>query len=394
MKKKLVQQVSACFKEKFGAEPGHIFLSPGRINIIGEHVDYNDGYVLPAAINKYICFAVSENGSSTVNLYAKDLDQSYSFDLNDALQPGDTMWANFFLGVAHLIKERGLEFKGVDVAFSSTIPMGAGLSSSAAVECGFAFALNTIFSLGLSKEDIALIGQKSEHTFVGVNCGIMDQFASVFGKKNKVIKLDCNNLDHEYHNADFKEYALLLLDSKVKHTLLESGYNDRRNEVELGLAKLKEQYPEVKTFRDLSEAQVEAQKELLGDVVYRRCLFVVREIQRVLDAVAALENQDFKKLGELMFATHNGLSKNYEVSCEELDFLADAVRNDENVLGARMMGGGFGGCTINLVKKDAVDATIERVAAAYKEKFNIKLEAYKIKIANGTSVYTSEHAGI
>lgn len=394
MKKKLVQQVSASFKEQFGTDAAHVILSPGRINIIGEHVDYNDGYVLPAAINKYVCFAVTENNSSKVNLYAKDLDESYSFDLNDVLEPGDKMWANFFLGVAHLIKERGLTISGVNVVFSSTIPMGAGLSSSAAVECGFAFALNKIFGLNLTKEEIALIGQKSEHTFVGVNCGIMDQFASVFGKKNKVIKLDCNNLDHEYHNADFKDYALLLLDSKVKHTLLTSGYNDRRNEVELGLAKLKEQYPEVNTFRDLSEAQVEACKDLLGDVVYRRCLFVVREIQRVLDAVAALENEDFVKLGNLMFATHDGLSKNYEVSCEELDFLADAVRNDENVLGARMMGGGFGGCTINLVKKDAVEGIIDRVSKEYKEKFNIKLEAYKIKISKGTSLYTQEHAGI
>ena len=185
-----------------------------------------------------------------------------------------------------------------------------------------------------------------------------------------------------------------MLDSKVKHTLLTSGYNDRRNEVEQGLALLKEQYPEVKTFRDLTEAQVEASKIILGDVVYRRCLFVVREIKRVLDAVTALENEDFATLGKLMFATHDGLSKNYEVSCEELDFLADAVRNNENVLGARMMGGGFGGCTINLVKKDAVNAIIERVSQEYKEKFNIKLEAYKVKISKGTSQYTTEYAGI
>jgi galactokinase len=394
MKKKLVQQVTASFKDQFNAEPGYIFLSPGRINIIGEHVDYNDGYVLPAAINKYVCFAVSENTDGKVNLYAKDLNESYSFDMDDALKPADQMWANFFLGVAHEIKQRGLAPKGVNIAFSSTVPMGAGLSSSAAVECGFAYALNTIYNLGLSKQDIALIGQKSEHTFVGVNCGIMDQFASVFGKKNKVIKLDCNTLEYEYHNADFKEYMLVLLDSKVKHTHLTSGYNDRRNEVEKGIAILKENYPEVKTFRDLNEEQVTAVKDQLGDVIYRRCLFVVREIQRVLDAVAALEKQDFAGLGQLMYATHNGLSKNYEVSCEEIDFLVDAVRTDENVLGARMMGGGFGGCSINLVKKDAADALIARVAKEYKEKFNIKLEAYKVKVAKGTSLYTSQHAGI
>ena len=394
MKKKLVHQVTAYFKEQFAAEPGHIFLSPGRINIIGEHVDYNDGYVLPAAINKYVCFAVSENNDTQCTLFAKDLNESYTFNLNETLVPVNKMWVNFFLGVLQQLKDRGFAMKGFNIAFSSTIPMGAGLSSSAAVECGFAYALNTIFNLKLSKQEIALIGQKSEHTFVGVNCGIMDQFASVFGKKNKVIKLDCNTLEYEYHKADFKEYALLLLDSKVKHTHLTSGYNDRRNEVEQGLALLKQYYPQVNTFRDLNEEQVTAVKEQLGDVIFRRCLFVVREIQRVLDAVAALEANDFAKLGGLMFKTHDGLSKNYEVSCEEIDFLVDAVRNDENVIGARMMGGGFGGCSINLVKKDAVDGLVARVKQEYKEKYNINLEAYKVKIAKGTTLYKEQHAGI
>jgi len=392
MKKKLVQLVTASFKDQYNAEPGYIFLSPGRINIIGEHVDYNDGYVLPAAINKYVCFAVSKNEDGKINLFAKDLNESYSFDLNDELQPVDKMWVNFFLGVLQQLKERGFAMTGFNISFSSTVPMGAGLSSSAAVECGFGYALNKIFSLGLTKQEIALIGQKAEHTYVGVNCGIMDQFASVFGKKNKVIKLDCNTLEYEYHNADFKEYALLLLDSKVKHTHLTSGYNDRRNEVEQGLAVLKQHYPEVKTFRDLNEAQVEAVKNELGDVIYRRCLFVVREIQRVLDAVTALEAKDFSKLGDLMFKTHDGLSKNYEVSCEEIDFLVDAVRNDDNVIGSRMMGGGFGGCSINLVKKEAVNELIERVSREYKDKFNIKLEAYKVKIAKGSQQYTEQHA--
>jgi len=394
MKKKLVQQVTAHFNEQFKSEPAHIFLSPGRINIIGEHVDYNDGYVLPAAINKYVCFAVSQNTATECTLIAKDLNETYTFNLTDDLVPVDKMWVNFFLGVLQQLKEKSFAMTGFNIVFSSTIPMGAGLSSSAAVECGFAYALNTIFDLKLTKEEIALIGQKSEHTFVGVNCGIMDQFASVFGQKNKVIKLDCNTLEYEYHNADFKEYALLLLDSKVKHTHLTSGYNDRRNEVEKGLAILKQHYPGVNTFRDLNEAQVVAIKDELGDVIFRRCLFVVREIQRVLDAVAALEAQDFAKLGHLMFKTHDGLSKNYEVSCEEIDFLVDAVRNDENVIGSRMMGGGFGGCSINLVKKEAVNDVIERVTAEYKQKFNIKLEAYKVKIAKGTTIYTTQHAGI
>jgi galactokinase len=387
MKKKLVQQVTKNFEEVFQAGPQHIFLSPGRINVIGEHVDYNDGFVLPAAINKYICFAVSESGNSTCTIVAKDLNETYSFDLNDELKPTDIMWVNYILGVVHQLKSRSTELKGVNIVFSSTIPMGAGLSSSAALECGVGYLFSHMFNIGLSKEDIALIGQKSEHTFVGVNCGIMDQFASVFGKKNSVIKLDCNTLEYEYHKADFKEYSLLLLDSNVKHTHLTSGYNVRRQEVEKGLAILKEAYPEIRTFRDCNQQQVKAQRDKLGDTIYRRCLFVVQEIQRVLDAVDALEASDFAKLGSLMFATHDGLSKEYEVSCEEIDFLVDAVRQDENVLGSRMMGGGFGGCSINLVKKGTEDALIERISAAYKEKFNISLKAYKIKTSKGTTLY-------
>lgn len=387
MKKKLVKQVTAAFQAAFGTGPEHIFLSPGRINVIGEHVDYNDGFVLPAAINKYICFAVAASGNSKCTIIAKDLGETYSFDINDELKPTNVMWANYILGVIHQLKQRSTVLKGLNIVFSSTIPMGAGLSSSAALECGIGYMFGHMFSLGLSKEEIALIGQKSEHTFVGVNCGIMDQFASVFGKKDSVIKLDCNTLEYEYHKADFKEYSLLLLDSNVKHTHLTSGYNTRRQEVEGGLAVLKEAYPEVKTFRDCDEQQVIAQREQLGETNFKRCLFVVQEIQRVLNAVEALEGSDFAGLGALMFATHDGLSKGYEVSCEEIDFLVDAVRNDDNVLGSRMMGGGFGGCSINLVKKGSEEALIDRISTAYKAKFGIMLTPYKIKISKGTTRY-------
>lgn len=386
MKKKLVKQVTSFYEDCFNTAPQHIFLSPGRINIIGEHVDYNDGYVLPAAINKYICFAISESGSDICTIQAKDLDESYTFSLNDTLVPVDTMWINYFLGVLHQIKENH-SIKGFNIVFSSSIPMGAGLSSSAALECGFAYALNEMNSIGLSKKEIALIGQKAEHTFVGVNCGIMDQFASVFGKKNRVIKLDCTTLEHEYHKANFKEYSLLLLDSNVKHTHLTSGYNVRRREVEEGLAIIKETYPQVKTFRDCTEEQVLSLKEQLGATVFKRCHFVVKEIQRVLDAVAALEVSDFKELGELMYETHNGLSNEYEVSCEEIDFLVDAVREDDAVLGSRMMGGGFGGCSINLLEKGAEKEIILRIKKEYKAKFGINLSAYKVKIAKGTTLY-------
>ena len=387
MKKKLIQHTSEHFEKIFQKAPEIIFLSPGRINIIGEHVDYNDGYVLPAAINKYICFAVSKNETLECKLIAKDLNESYTFNLQDVIKPTETMWANYILGVIQQLKEKGFSLKGFNIVFSSTIPMGAGLSSSAALECGIGFAMNTLFNLGLTKAEIALIGQKAEHTFAGVNCGIMDQFASVFGKKNKVIKLDCNTLEYEYHNANFKKYSLLLFNSNVKHTHLTSGYNVRRQEVEKGLAIIKQNFPEVNTFRNCTEIMVLELKEKLGETIFKRCHFVVKEIQRVQDAVTALEQSDFDKLGKLMTATHEGLSKEYEVSCEEIDFLVAAVQNDKSVLGARMMGGGFGGCSINLVEKGAENELTARVSENYRNTFGIELNAYKVKISKGTMLY-------
>jgi galactokinase len=385
--KKLTQQTTEHFEKIVHKAPDYIFLSPGRINIIGEHVDYNDGFVMPAAINKYICFAVSKNDSSACTLIAKDLNEAYKFDLNDELKPIDKMWANYILGVLHQLKERHGLSQGFTIVFSSTIPMGAGLSSSAALECGIGYAMNKLFNLGLTKEEIALIGQKSEHTFVGVNCGIMDQFASVFGKKNKVIKLDCNTLEHEYYKADFKKYSLLLLDSNVKHTHLTSGYNVRRQEVEQGLKIIQEHFPEVTTFRNCTEEMILGLKDKLSDVIFRRCHFVVKEIQRVLDAAEALNNSDFKKLGQLMSETHHGLSKEYEVSCEEIDFLVEATSKEKSVLGSRMMGGGFGGCSINLVEKGSENELIERISEQYRDTFGIELKAYKIKISKGTTLY-------
>ncbi|HNP32952.1 MAG TPA: galactokinase [Flavobacterium sp.] len=385
--KKLIQHTTEHFEKIVHKSPDYIFLSPGRINIIGEHVDYNDGFVMPAAINKYICFAVSKNDSSACTLIAKDLNEAHKFDLNDELKPIDKMWANYILGVLQQLKEKYSLPQGFTIVFSSTIPMGAGLSSSAALECGIGYAMNKLFDLGLSKEEIALIGQKSEHTFVGVNCGIMDQFASVFGKKNKVIKLDCNTLEHEYYNADFKKYSLLLLDSNVKHTHLTSGYNVRRQEVEQGLKIIREYFPEVKTFRDCTEIMILGLKEILGDPVYKRCRFVVKEIRRVQDAANALSESDFVKLGKLMWETHHGLSKEYEVSCEEIDFLVDAVAKNKNVLGSRMMGGGFGGCSINLVEKGSENELIEKISEQYRDTFGIELKAYKIKISKGTTLY-------
>jgi len=387
MKKKLIQNTTEHFEKLFHQNPASIFLSPGRINIIGEHIDYNNGFVLPAAINKYVCIAVAPNETTQCKIIAKDLNEIFEFDLNDLLLPNPEMWINYILGVIQQFKEKKLPLTGFNAVFSSTVPIGAGLSSSAAVECGFAFALNTLFDCNLSKQEMALIGQKSEHTFVGVNCGIMDQFASVFGKKNKVIKLDCNTLEYEYHKVNFKKYSLLLLDSNVKHTHLTSGYNVRRQEVEQGLAIIKQHFTEVKTFRNCTESMVLQLKETLGETIFKRCHFVVKEIQRVQDAVCAIKTSAFQTLGKLMSETHKGLSKEYEVSCDELDFLVAIAQKESSVLGARMMGGGFGGCSINLVEKGAEKELISKISEQYKNQFGIELKSYKVKISKGTSEY-------
>ena len=393
MKKKLIKDTSAHFAKLFDAEPESVFLSPGRINLIGEHVDYNDGFVLPAAINKYLCFAISVHDTTHCTLVAKDLNEAYKFDLNDPIVPVEKMWVNYILGVVSQLKDAGHALKGFDMVFSSTIPMGAGLSSSAALECGVGYALNDLFSLGLTKERIAQIGQQSEHTFVGVKCGIMDQFASVFGKKKHVVELDCTSLGYTYHKADFDKYALLLIDSNVKHTHLTSGYNVRRQEVEHGLSVIKKHFPQVNTFRDCTMEMVNSLEQELGDVVLRRCRFVVGEIQRVREAVDALEAENFIRFGQLMYGTHLGLSQDYEVSCPEIDFLVAYTGNIPQVIGSRMMGGGFGGCSINLVEKGFEDALIDELSAEYAKTFGITLKAYKVKIAKGTTRY-KDHENI
>jgi galactokinase len=317
-------------------------------------------------------------------LVALDLDKTYAFDLTDEISPVADMWVNYILGVvAHLKRE----LKGFNLVFSSTIPMGSGLSSSAAVECGVAFALNTLFKLGLTKEQLAKLGQQAEHTFVGVKCGIMDQFASVFGKQNHVIKLDCTTLDYAYYPANLGDYCLVLLDSKVKHTHLTSGYNTRREEVEAGLNSIKQAFPEVKSYRDCTIEQVNSLKDSLGDTLYKRCSFVVKEINRVEEAINALVTADLQSLGQLMFETHQGLSVDYEVSCDELDFLVNQAKNIPEVVGARLMGGGFGGCTINLVKRSAKSSFENDVKSAYKTRFGIDLEVYAVDISDGTQVF-------
>jgi galactokinase len=382
----LIQNTTDFFKEKFGNVPTEIVLSPGRINIIGEHIDYNDGYVLPAAIDKIICFTFNKNDSDTANIQAIDLKESTIIDVTKEEIVSEIVWTNYLRGVLLQLKLKGYKIGGFNCAFSSNIPIGSGLSSSAALECGFLFGINEMFNLGIKPIDMALMGQSAEH-WVGINCGIMDQFSSVMGLENKVIKIDCRTLDYTYHDADFVDYSLILFDSNVSHSLYTSEYNNRRIECDEGLSIITDNYPEINSFRDCNEELLIGLKSKMTDNVFKRSLYAVKEIKRVIQACAALDKGEIKTLGELMFETHQGLSKDYEVSCTELDYLVDLAITEEDVIGSRLMGGGFGGCTISLVKKGSENAIKEKFTKLYAAKFNIELKIYDVKISNGTSLY-------
>jgi galactokinase len=385
----LIHKTASFFQESFGVEPEKIVLSPGRINIIGEHIDYNDGYVLPAAIDKIICFAFEKNNSNQAKIMAIDLDDEFEIDLNDKVKLNDKVWTNYLRGVINQLKIKGFKFEGFNCVFSSNIPVGSGLSSSAALECGFLFGINELFDLKIKPIDIALMGQSAEH-WVGINCGIMDQFSSVMGQENKVIKIDCRTLDYEYHNANFSDYSLILFDSNVKHSLMTSAYNERRQQCEEGITIIKNNFPKITSFRDCTENQVISLKDKMSAAVFKRSLFVVKEIKRVTLACNALDNGDIVTLGKLMFETHEGLSVDYEVSCAELDMIVDTLKKEEAVVGSRLMGGGFGGCTINLIKKGHEERIKQQLSALYLDTFGIELKIYDVKISNGTSLYTAK----
>lgn len=382
----LINKTTSSFKENYGSEPDKIVLSPGRINIIGEHIDYNDGYVLPAAIDKIICFAFAKNNTNTSRVIALDLDDEFEIDITAEVKLDDNAWTNYIRGIINQLKINGLQFEGVNCVFSSNIPVGSGLSSSAALECGFLFGMNDLFNLNIKPIDIALLGQKAEH-WVGIKCGIMDQFSSVMGVEDKVIKIDCRTLEYTYHDANFSDYSLILFDSNVKHSLMTSAYNERRQQCEEGIAIVKANFPEINSFRDCTEQTIIDLKGKMSHDVFRRSLFVVKEINRVIQACEALDNGKIELLGELMFATHDGLSKDYEVSCEELDLLVDLAKEETAVIGSRLMGGGFGGCTINLVKKGQEQQIKDKFSKLYNEAFGIELKIYDVKVSNGTSLY-------
>ncbi|TCN61104.1 galactokinase [Flavobacterium circumlabens] len=381
----LIQDTTAFFEKSFGSSPQKTVLSPGRINIIGEHIDYNDGYVLPAAIDKVICFAFEKNNTKKSKIIAIDLNEEFEVDLTQEIKLSDVVWTNYILGVIKQLQDNGFSFEGFNCVFSSNIPVGSGLSSSAALECGMLFGIAALFDLTITKVDIALMGQKAEH-WVGINCGIMDQFSSVHGIEDKVIKLDCNTLEFEYHDANFKDYSLILMDSNVKHSLFTSEYNTRRLECEEGLSIIKKHFPEVKSFRNCTEEQLLSIQGKMNPTVFKRVHFVIKEINRVIKACEALDNGNIELLGALLFETHYGLSQEYEVSCAELDMLVDTAKADDSVIGSRLMGGGFGGCTINLIKKGCENEAKRKFSNLYLDTFGIELKFYDVKISNGTTL--------
>jgi galactokinase len=383
----LALEVQAQFVKLFHTEP-LLVRSPGRINLIGEHTDYNDGFVMPAAIDKSIIFGISESKTSQSQIYSLKYKQSVTIDLTHPDKVKEPGWANFMLGVLFQLLKGGHKIKNFNCVFGGEVPLGAGLSSSAALECGFGFALIELFQLEVPKLRLVKIAQWAEHNYVGVKCGIMDQFASVMGKENHVILLDCRSLDYSYTPFDLKDNCIVLCDSRVKHSLVDSEYNRRREECEKGVAILKETYSTVNSLRDVTVEMLENQRQELSDKVYNRCLYVVQEIARVQAASDDLKNGDLKNFGSKMFETHEGLSKLYEVSCKELDFLVDEARQFNYVCGSRMMGGGFGGCTINILSKEKADEFISHQKKVYRDKFQIEMLAYKVSIVDGTSVLT------
>ncbi|WP_210488350.1 galactokinase [Rufibacter aurantiacus] len=380
----MVEDIVAKFKKLYKSEPV-VARSPGRVNLIGEHTDYNEGFVLPAAINKEIYFALAPNGTQTMRAYAFDLEESGEFDLTN-VQRTDIGWANYLLGVVAQLQKANFEVKGFDLVFGGNIPIGAGLSSSAAVECGLAYALNYLYAYGIERFDMVKMAQKAEHEYALVMCGIMDQFASMFGKHNHVVKLDCRSLEYQYYPFNIDDYRIVLCDTQVKHSLASSEYNTRRQECETGVALLQKLYPQVRSLRDVTEQMLERHQDEFDPIVYKRCRYVVQENLRVEDACEDLERGDLVAFGQKMFASHQGLQHDYEVSCPELDFLADRARESDAVLGARMMGGGFGGCTINLVRLDNLDEFTRQMTEAYQQQYNITLKTYVAEIVDGSSL--------
>lgn len=370
------------FQQYFGKEH-QITAAPGRVNLLGEHTDYNLGYVLPGAIDKYIYVALAPNGERLLNLRAIEFGEQYSFSLED-IHPVKG-WPTYLLGMIYmLMPEKRLPY-GLNIVIAGNVPVGAGMSSSAALCSAFGLALNEQFQLGRSRMEIALAGQQTEHLFANLQCGIMDQFTSLFGKAGNLIKLDCRSLTYEYIPFEFPDHQIVLVNSMVSHSLAASEYNLRRQQCEAGVKVLQRYDSGISSLRDVLLSQLTDHRTELGDTVYKRCLFIVEENQRLLNGCNFLKQQDLHGFGQLMFAAHEGLSKDYEVSCPESDFLVKMIRQFQGVAGARQMGGGFGGCIITLVEKNSTENFITGIQEKYRGQFSITPECYVMSISDGAT---------
>ncbi|MFI1743328.1 galactokinase [Thalassobellus sediminis] len=374
----LIKKVKDNFINTFKIEPILVF-SPGRINIIGEHTDYNDGFVFPAAVNKGIVAALQKSNSKTSIAKALDLEETIQFSTN-AINPLEKeSWGNYILGVISEIQKKGISVGNFNITFSGNIPAGSGMSSSAALENAVVFGLNELFNLGLTKTEMILISQKAEHNYVGVKCGIMDQYASMFGIKNHALLLDCRTIEAKPFEINFENHELMLINTNVKHSLCDSAYNDRRSVCEKVSKMLA-----IKALRDATQKDLEKIKTTLSEEDFQKALFVIEENTRAEKASKAMTDGDLKTLGALIYGSHDGLQNQYKVSCDELDFLVEQAKQNQDILGARMMGGGFGGCTINLIAKTAVDEFKTTVSKAYKTKFNKDCSIYSVELSDGT----------
>lgn len=379
----LTTDLSHNFKKLYHKD-ATIYAAPGRINVIGEHTDYNNGWVLPASIDKYIYLAIAKNNTQSVNIYTDSLNEKISFSLTDNEIP-QPRWSKYFYGVIMELKELKKTIEGVDLFVTSTLPLGSGISSSAALTSGFTFALNDLFNLEVSPLEMAKIGQKCEHHFLGIKCGLMDQFASLFGKDHSLILLDCNSMNYEYISFLFPDVKMVLFDSQVKHQLADTEYNARRRDCELGLEKLKAVHPDITMLRDFDLQILSESRVGLSFVEKQRLTFVLQENERVKNVAKCLKNNDIHGFGKNIFDSHEGLKNLYEVSCPELDFLVENAKNCPGIVGARMMGGGFGGCTINFVHACNYDSFITEMS----EKFRIEYgkSAYYIEFNIGNGVH-------
>jgi len=375
-----LQAIKNKFSALFGDEFS-VYTSPGRVNLIGEHTDYNGGFVFPGAIDKGIYSCIRLNGTKTVRAYSIDKEEYCEFGLNEEDLP-EQHWAKYLFGVCREIEKRGYTIGGFDTVFAGNVPIGAGMSSSAAVESTYAYALNELFNLGIDKFELARIGQMTEHHYVGVKCGIMDQFASLFGKAGNLMRLNCATMEFEYFPFDPKGYKVVLLDTLVKHSLASSAYNKRRESCENACAHIAAKYPEVKYLSDATQDMLDEVRPDISGEDYLRASYVIGEKQRVLDVCDALGKGDYETVGKCMYGTHFGMSKLYEVSCEELDYLNDLAK-ECGVTGSRVMGGGFGGCTINLVKEDLYDAFIATAKKKFNAKFGHEPKVYDVVISDG-----------